>query len=228
MRRHFDTLIFTAMLAAATPLAWSDSGLPDSERAEQRLYSRADECCVDPAQFSFSDTTVPGRLEFDISPRSQLFEFQSGRSYFAALRLPVGTRTYRVRIKSLLRGSGDRTRVFYPVVALLDENFIVTRVSSVDHLRLEPGLATPEGASALALTVRVDPSIAVERYLVVFTPAVLLGAPPADRREGDVVTDPTIEYLQRKADTAIPPAAFGHLQVSLIPDAGGTDATRKP
>jgi hypothetical protein len=227
MARSLEHLLLVACLISAPPLAAADTALPGSQRSEQRLYRRAVECCSDPAQFSFNDTTLPGRLEFEIGPRNPLFEFQSGRSFFAALRLPGGESSYRIRIKSLLRGAGDDTRVFYPVVALLDDNFVVTRVSSVDHLRLEPALATPGGASGLALTVRIDPSIAVERYLVVFTPAVLLGAPPNERREGDVVTDPAIEYLERKADTAITPAAFGRILVSLVPDGSRSDADER-
>jgi hypothetical protein len=210
--------LVAALAAAAAPAAIGAAQLPDSARAEERLLTRAVECCDDPAQFSFADATLPGRLEFTVDPRSPLFEFQSGRSFFKSLRLPAGAASYRVRIRSLLRGGGDRTRVFYPVVALLDENFIVTRVSSLDHLRLEPGLATPGGSSALSLTVRIDPKVAVERYLVVFTPAVLLGDAPTGRRDGDVVTDPTLDYLQRKGEALIPPAAFGEIQVSLIPE----------
>jgi len=210
--------LVAALAATAAPVAVGAAKFPTSDRAEHRLYARAVECCNDPAQFAFAEAALPGRLDLAIDPASPLFEFQSGRSYFRALRLPEAAASYRIRIRSLLRGDGDRTRVFYPVVALLDENFIVTRVSSLDHLRLEPGLATPGGSSALSLTVRIDPKVTVERYLVVFTPAVLLGDPPTDRREGDVVNDPAVEYLQRKGDALISPAAFGEVQVSLIPE----------
>lgn len=210
--------LVAVLAAAAAPVAVGAGKFPSSDRAERRLYTRAAECCSDPAQFAFADTALPGRLELAIDAASPLFEFQSGRSYFHALRLPAGDASYRIRIRSLLRGDGDRTRVFYPVVALLDENYIVTRVSSLDHLRLEPGLATPGGSSALSLTVRIDPKVTIERYLVVFTPAVLLGDPPLERREGDVVTDAALEYLQRKGDAVLSPTAFGDVQVSLIPD----------
>lgn len=220
MRRTIFLLL--ALLCVNSPVAGAADTIPSSERAQRRLYRDAGACCTDPAQFEFLATTLPGQSTFDIGPTSRLFEFQSGRSYFAALRLPASTSSYRVRVKSLLQGRGDATRVFYPVVALLNDNFIVTRVSSMGHLRLEPALATPNGASGLSLTVRVDPAIAAERYLVVFTPAILLGEPPQERREGDVLTDSATEFFERKGEAAIAPAIFGRLQVSLLPDSAET------
>lgn len=211
----------------ASLLAWALCGItavataappPGASRAQQRVYRNARVCCSDPTEFQFVDMSLPGQRSLEIGPTSRLFDFHSGRSFFAALRLPEASSSYRVRIKSLLQGKGDATRVFYPVVALLNDNFIVTRLSSPSHLRLEPALATPGGEPGLSLNLRVDPSEARERYLVVFTPALLLGAPPEERREGDVLTDTTTDYLERKGDSAIPAAVFGRLQVSVIPD----------
>ncbi len=221
MYRKTAMQLFAACLLghAAAPLA--DAGSM-SDRAQHRLYRSAAACCVDPAEFEFTDAALPGRSILDIGPSSRLFDFHSGRSFFAALRLPATADSYRVRVKSLLQGKGDATRVFYPVVALLNDNFIVTRVSSVGHLRLEPGLATPGGAAGLALTIRVDPAVARERYLIVFTPAVLVGAAPAERREADMLTEAATEYFERKGEAAIRPAVFGRLHVSLVPDAGDT------
>jgi hypothetical protein len=219
MRRRTPALILAACLLGG-PVAAAADAIPSSGRTQQRLYRSTQVCCTDPADFEFIDTTLPGRTVLDVGPGSRLFDFHSGRSFFAALRLPATSESYRVRVKSLLQGKGDSTRVFYPLVALLNDNFIVTRLSSLGHLRLEPGLVTPGGASGLAVTIRVDPAVAQERYLIVFTPAVLLGEPPPERREGDVVTDTATEYFERKAGAAITPAVFGRLQVSLVPDGG--------
>jgi hypothetical protein len=220
MTRSTATLLFAACLIGHAASALADARQM-SDRAQYRLHRAAATCCVDPADFEYKDTTLPGQSTFDIGPSSRLFDFHSGRSFFAALRLPDTSDSYRIRVKSLLQGKGDATRVFYPVVALLNEDFIVTRISSVAHLRLEAGLATPGGAAGLALTIRVDPPLAHERYLVVFTPAVLLGAAPAERREADMLTEAAAEYFESKGDAAIQPAVFGLLQVSLVPDAGG-------
>jgi hypothetical protein len=219
MRRTIVVLLSAACLLGGTMAVAADARLPGT-RAQMRLYRSTRACCTDPTEFQFLDATVPGQTVLDIGPSSRLFDFHSGRSFFAALRLPAASGSYRIRVKSLLHGKGEDTRVFYPVVVLLNDNFIVTRISAISHLRLEPALATPGGASGLALTIRVDPAVAQERYLVVFTPAILLGEPPADRREGDVLTDTATDYFERKGDAAILPAAFGLLQVSLVPDTG--------
>lgn len=217
MHRHVHAFLLACALCGVTSAAMAAP--PSSDRAQQRLYRSARVCCSDPTEFQFLDVSLPGQQLLEIGPTSRLFDFHSGRSFFAALRLPEASGSYRVRIRSVLQGKGDTTRVFYPVVALLNDNFIVTRVSSPNHLRLEPALATPGGEPGLSLSIRVDPAEAKERYLIVFTPALLLGASPEDRREGDVLTDTTTDYLERKGDAAIPAAVFGRLQVSLVPDA---------
>jgi len=221
MHRHVRAFLLACALSSITSAATAAPPSGDS-RAQQRLYRNARVCCTDPAEFQFQDVSLPGQRSLEIGPMSRLFDFHSGRSFFAALRLPEASGSYRVKIKSLLQGKGDATHVFYPVVALLNDNFIVTRLSSPNHLRLEPALATPGGEPGLSLSIRVDPAEAKERYLVVFTPALLLGASPEDRREGDVLTDTTTDYLERKGDAAIPAAAFGRLQVSVVPEATGS------
>ena len=70
---------------------------------------------------------------------------------------------------------------------------------------------------AMAVTAPFDPAISPERYLVVFTPAVLLGAPPAERREGDVLTNPTLDWLQRRGDALVAASPFGRLSILVAP-----------
>lgn len=181
-------------------------------------YGRTAACCAGPESFSFTQLPAAGSVAATLGPASPVFEFHSGLSPFAAFRLPETAGPYRLRIKSLF---DDRPApagsLFYPVVAMLDEAFIVTRVSSVENLRLEPSLATPGGEAGLALVAPFDPSQSRERYIVVFTPAVLLGAPPAERRDGDVVTGPTIDWLRRNQPGVVDPSPFGRLEILVAP-----------
>lgn len=190
---------------------------PGGSRAQQRLYRNARVCCSDPTEFQFVDMSLPGQQSLEIGPTSRLFDFHSGRSFFAALRLPEASGSYRVRIKSLLQGKGDATRVFYPVVALLNDNFVVTRLSSPSHLRLEPRSRPPGGARPFTQPPG-RPCGGEGAASFVFTPAPPPGAPPEERREGDVLTDTTTDYLERKGDSADPATVFGRLQVSVIPE----------
>jgi maltose operon periplasmic protein len=180
-------------------------------------YERAAACCSDPAQFDYTPLPGAGTVQATIGSSSPAFEFHSGLSHFAAFRLPEGGEPYRVRIKSLFDGEPPGGSLFYPVVAMLDESFIVTRVSGLENLRLEPSLARPGAEAGLALVAPFDPSVSRERYIVVFTPAVLLGAPPEERSEGDMVTLPAIDWLRRNERRVLDPSPYGRLEILVAP-----------
>ena len=208
------------VLAAALAGGCTASARPYPGPLDARLvaYDRAQPCCEDPVAFDYADLPATGTLDVVIGTLSPSFEFQSGRSHFAAFRLPDAAQPYRVRVRSLFDDpAADRASVFYPVIAMMDETFIVTRVSSLENLRLEQALATPGGEPGLAVTVPFDPAQAPERYLVVFTPAVLLGAEPDERRDGDVLTIATRQWLERRGDGVVEPSPFGRLSISVAP-----------
>ncbi len=187
-------------------------------------YERAVACCDDPAQFDFLPLPGAGTVQATIGSGSPAFVFHSGLSHFAAFRLPEASEPYRVRIRSLFDGEPPGGSLFYPVVAMLDESFIVTRISGLENLRLEPSLARPGAEAGLALVAPFDPSVSRERYIVLFTPAVLLGAPPEDRSEGDIVTLPAIDWLRRNERRVLDPSPFGRLEILVAPapPAGGS------
>ncbi|MCU0975756.1 MAG: MalM family protein [Steroidobacteraceae bacterium] len=203
-------LLLAGCAAAPTPYP---AGLGERFAA----YERAAPCCTDPAQFDYAPLPDAGTVQATIGSESPAFEFHSGLSPFAAFRLPGGDKPYRVRIKTLFDGEPPGGSVFYPVVAMLDESFVVTRVSGLENLRLEPSLARPGGGPGLALVAPFDPSVSRERYIVVFTPAVLLGAPPEDRSEGDMVTLPAIDWLQRNGRRVLDPSPYGRLEILVAP-----------
>jgi maltose operon protein len=207
-------------VAAALLSGCATTAPPYPRDAEARLaaYATSRACCDDPAAFTYTDLPEAGRMEFVIGEADPAFEFQSGVSYFAAFRLPDTGEAFRVQIKSYLDAGGAAEHaVFYPVLAMMDDAFIVTRVSNLENLSLDTELATPGGRTGLAVTAPFDPNFSRERYLVVFTPAVLLGAPPAERREGDVLTLPTLDWLQRNADGMLTPSPFGRLRITIAP-----------
>jgi hypothetical protein len=160
-----------------------------------------------------------GFTDATVDKLSPVFDFHSGLSPFVAFELPRQAAPYRVRIKSVFdeKKSGADS-VFYPVVALLDETFIVVQMTGIDNLRLEPALATPGGAAGLSVYLAIDPAEQKGKYLVVFTPAVLLGAPPEARREGDLLTPATLAWLERRGETVVPPSPYGNLKITVAPD----------
>jgi hypothetical protein len=133
-----------------------------------------------------------------------------------------------LRVKSLFDpGREDEASVFYPVVALLDDTFIVLRMSGLDNLRLEPALATAGGETGLAVILPVDPATESARYLIVFTPAAVLGAAP-ERREGDLLTPAALAWLERRGDAAVPASPYGRLRITIAPEQAVAEAVRTP
>jgi hypothetical protein len=216
MRKIFrPLLVIVAGLAGCVTVP---QPYPAAIDARLALYARGAICCSDASAFDYAALPAAGTLDFVIGQASPGFEFQSGLSRFAAFRLPDTGGPFRIRVKSFFDGTGaPQGSVFYPVLAMMDESFIVTRVSNLDNLRLEQALATPGGESGLAVVAPFDPDLSRERYLVVFTPAVLLGAPPPERREGDVLTAPTLEWLDRRDEAVVTPSPFGRLCITVAP-----------
>ncbi len=216
--RNFPHCILALVLALTGCAAAGQRAYPPSDEARLAAYATARNCCADPAEMTFQQLPTAGSIDVVIGTGSPAFEFQSGLSHFAAFRLPDIGGAYRIRVKSLLDGpDGPGASTFYPVMAVMDDTFIVTRVSSLDNVRLEQSLATPGAETGFAVSAPFDPAAAPERYLVVFTPAVLIGSPPDERREGDVLTGPTLDWLNRRGPGLVGPSPYGRLSISVVP-----------
>jgi hypothetical protein len=218
MRRSTQLLISVAAAACAGCGSTPTQSYPPSTEARLALYAEATPCCDDPSGFRFNALPPRGYADAVVDRASQVFDFHSGMSPFVAFELPTQTAPYRVRVKSLFDAKSDDDAVFYPVVALLDETFIVTQMTGLDNLRLEPALATVGGETGLAVSLGINPAEQRVRYLVVFTPAALLGAPPDSRREGDLLTPSSIAWLERRGETALPASPYGRLRITVAPE----------
>lgn len=217
MRRSTQLLIAVAAACAGCAGAPTQS-YPASTEARLALYAETTPCCDDPSGFRFAALPPRGYADAVVDRASQVFDFHSGMSPFVAFELPSQTVPYRVRVKSLFDAKSDDDAVFYPVVALLDDTFIVTQMTGLDNLRLEPSLATVGGETGLAVSLGINPAEQRVRYLVVFTPAALLGAPPDNRREGDMLTPSSIAWLERRGETALPASPYGRLRITVAPE----------
>jgi hypothetical protein len=150
--RH-PTSFLAAIVAAALAACASQpqTSYPADTGARLATYARATPCCDDPSGFEFGPLPRQGQAQATIDPATPVFDFQSGVSPFAAFVLPQQGSRYRIRVKSLFDPKdGGEHGVFYPVVALLDDTYIVVHMTGLDSLRLEPALATPGGAPRVA------------------------------------------------------------------------------
>jgi hypothetical protein len=210
------TVAATLLAGCAAPSATSYPAAADVRLA---TYAKATPCCDDPSGFRFSALPKQGSADAVVDAASPVFDFQSGVSPFAAFVLPDSKARYRVRVKSLFDPkAGDKSTIFYPVVALMDDAFIVVHLTGLESLRLEPALATVGGESGLAVSFGVDPVDQKGKYLVVFTPAALLGKPPPGDREGDMLSLSSLAWMERHGETAVPASPYGKIQVTIAPE----------
>jgi len=201
---------------------------PAKPEARLAVYARTKACCDDPSSFSYLPLPERGFADAVVNVSSPAFEFHSGLSPFAAFELPKVSTPYRMRVKSFFSPAhDDGASIFYPIVALLDDTFIVLRMSGLENLRLEPALATAGGETGLAVTMPVDPATDSARYLIVFTPAAMLGAAPG-RREGDPLTPASLAWLERHGDAAVPASPYGRLRITIAPEQPVAGAVRTP
>ena len=219
MRISIAVLAAIAAMTLAACASQPSQSYPAGTEARLATYARATACCDDPSGFPFAALPKQGYADAVVDSSSPVFDFQSGLSPFAAYELPKETTPYRIRVKSLFdRQAGDKTGVFYPVIALLDETFIVVHMTGLESLRLEPALATAGGESGLAVSIGIDPAEQKGRYLVVFTPAALLGKAPPDDREGDMLSLSSLAWMERRGESALPASPYGRLRITVAPD----------
>jgi hypothetical protein len=130
---------------------------------------------ADPSQFRYEPLPAAGEIDFTIGAQSPTFEFQSGVSAYRAFRLPAGGGPFYVDVRSFLDGPPDpaRAHVFYPVIAVLTDDFLVSRSTELEQLRFDLPTLEQTIAPAYRITLGLDPEHTRERYLVVFTPAQL-------------------------------------------------------
>lgn len=207
----------TTLAACATQ---PSSSYPAGTEARLATYAKATPCCDDPSGFSYGALPRQGHAQATVDANTPVFDFQSGLSPFVAYELPDQSSRYRIRVKSVFdRKDGGKDGVFYPVVALLDDTYIVVHMTGPESLRLEPALATPGGEPGLAVSIGIDPAEQQGKYLVVFTPAALLGKPPPADREGDVLSLSSLAYMERRGEAAIPASPYGRLRITIAPEA---------
>jgi hypothetical protein len=207
----------TALVACATQ---PSSSYPARTEARLATYAKATPCCDDPSGFSYGALPRQGHAQATVDAKTPVFDFQSGVSPFVAYELPDQTSRYRIRVKSVFdRKDGAKDGVFYPVVALLDDTYIVVNMTGPESLRLEPALATPGGEPGLSVSIGVDPAEQKGKYLVVFTPAAMLGKPPPADREGDVLSLSSLAYMERRGEAALPASPYGKLRITVAPEA---------
>ena len=107
--------------------------------AELQALARAPSCCAALAELPYRPLDREGSLALKIGPDSPAFGFDTGKSFFAAFRLPDWPRPLEIRVTSraevpllemplLLAGMESNRPVFSPALLVLDAQFRVKRI----------------------------------------------------------------------------------------------------
>jgi hypothetical protein len=157
----------------------------------------------------------------ELSASSPAHEFSTGKSYYAAFRLPPQPRPLSIQVRSFVSGGFTLAEayLFYPVVAVLDADYRIRSVVSVPPDKVSSAVREDFFAGVL-LDLSV-PIAAGDAFVVLYTDARLLGE--TFRFERHTTTTRTLYYpggsmlvtdpVHVKAD--IPYAAGGRVEVLL-------------
>lgn len=97
-----------------------------SYETAKKHYDLAQPCCSNFSEFKYENLSHEASLVFDINQLSPAFHFDTGKSYFKAVRLPNISSLYVINIRSYAMGERlDVAHIFFPKIVLLKEDFTV-------------------------------------------------------------------------------------------------------
>ena len=117
-------------------------------------------CCTSMAEFKYMPLPLTEEKEVTFGAESPVFVFETGKSFFAAYRLPAWSAPYQIRAEA--QGGDVRRGLFSPSALVLDGDFKVKRqfnVASMSGTNARPGV----------VHIFVNESNKDEHYLVLFT-----------------------------------------------------------
>lgn len=100
------------------------------------VYNLSNDTYSSMNQFNYEEINVNDSKSFDLNEKSDLFTFETGKSYFKAFKLPNKSYPYYLKIKSFLLDDGTgKPYVFSPYIITLDEDYRIVRSNVPNLLR---------------------------------------------------------------------------------------------
>lgn len=153
---------------------------PDVDTA----YRAAPVCCASPAEFRYMPLSLGESVTAQIDGSTPAWNFESGKSFFLAYRLPETTAPFAIEFVSHISPPGSY--LFHPEVLLLDENHAV--VHRVDprtfNFSGQQLLEPPHVGGKLAFPAVTAPRR--EKYMLVLTTDSLRGLSASIRDGGPI------------------------------------------
>lgn len=84
------------IILALTSLA---TGCATTADQKQKLRN-ATVCCKSPKEFQYTELPQQGDFKFELTEKSPMFEFPSGRSFFQAIHFPTGNNSSILQVRA--------------------------------------------------------------------------------------------------------------------------------
>lgn len=134
-------------------------------------------CCASFREFSFEKLSNGNAVSFELEAKSDLYGFDTGKSYFKAFELPPYSSPYRLIVKSYMQGDHINTAyIFSPHILTLDSEYKLVRSLGKGLFKLKKTYTETWGLPFKhegAIEFREEN--AGERYVVIMTTDELLG-----------------------------------------------------
>jgi hypothetical protein len=172
-----------------------------------------------------------GLKSFDINEHSQMFAFDTGRSFLLGIELPPLQPPFLVRIKSFaLGGHIKESQIFYPVALVLDSSHrTLSRQLPPPNMSLSAaGFSETAAENRWGLGTKYQWDLLVDdnaaRYLVIYTDARLLASGAGESRRIPVFVPVSLAGFIAVVPTGqqetviVPYSAFGRISVQAQPE----------
>jgi len=200
-----------ASLGSAISGPQAVKSLGQSDGARQALH-RATPCCQRYADIHYQDFSSISDTTVLIDQSRDVFNFQDGKSYFIAYKLPTNRGSFRITLTSLFTQS-----VFVPKVMLLDEKFNVTRVLDSSIFKFEPAALLHDnqfsGVFTIDRTYRENERN--ETYMLIYTPEKTLGETTSVDTEEMRYAKARALATPRNAKMTISHSAWGNINLNV-------------
>lgn len=189
------------------------------ETAEESLRESRT-CCESFAQLGYDQLAESGTVSFNLDASSRTYNFQTGKSYFKAFRLPARHLPYHIRISSFALGEVImKAHIFDPQIALLDDHYAIIKQSiDSDFFLKKAGMK-----ETLGLPIKLEGDFLIDepnaQYLLVFTTQEKMRAttPYETYTVKPVILPGLVTAIPTgKEAIQIPHSPFGLLQLEVI------------
>jgi len=191
-----------SLASCASPVAHQNADLQKKEI-----------CCESFQQMEFQTLPLDKEMSVSVDASARAFQFNTGKSYFAAFRLPANAQTYDIQITTSANGVSvlDRS-VFYPQFLLLDSDRNLRREERSPGVLYQSDFLRGDSWKT---RLRLEPG---DAYLVIYAePARLkfgLSEPGAAGHAG--VMGKTAYFDPGRPAALVPIAPTGKLAISCI------------